>query len=74
MRGIADVRDHRHGLSLAEFGGRGLELRALDVDQQDLGAFGNEEPRGREADAGGGAGDDCNLARKPGHPLYPHDV
>ena len=50
-REVADVGDDRDAVRARLFGDR-LELRAIDVDQEEVGTLARERERNRAADAG----------------------
>src|SRR5262249_25577031 len=67
--GDVAVRAFGHAAGVPHLGDRLCETVAVDVDGEDLGPFRGEEPRGRTADAGSGAGDeDDALGEATHHP------
>ena len=64
---VGGVGDGVPGALVAELVDRALERVAVEVDEEDRGAFGDERPCGREPDAARAAGDQRALACEPAH-------
>ena len=64
-----DVRLHRDGVAagLLDLSGGGFGAGAVQVGAHDPSALARKQPGGRLADAGGGAGDQRDLAVDPTH-------